>query len=87
MDVVELPEGADPPTDADCIRIYSDGSGGFELMCSALCDGDSVSFVGDQHYETAEAAIDVGLAWANDAKVDQIYVSINPALSEADKPL
>jgi len=87
MDVVELAEGTEPPTDADCIRIYSDGSGQYELMCSALCDGDSVSFVGDQHYATVAAAIDVGLAWANEVKVASIYVAINPPLSEADKPL
>ncbi|WP_267397154.1 MULTISPECIES: hypothetical protein [unclassified Sphingomonas] len=81
MEILKLPEGERAPDEVDCISIERQDDGRYELQGSALIncgDGDeveSVSLVQMTTYDTYEEAEAVGLAWAAEQCVEQLYVS------------
>lgn len=86
MEIINLPAGEQASDESDCVRIQELADGGFSLEGSVLlrCGdaeiAESVSLIGGEAYDAAEAA---GLAWANEHCAEILYV----CRSDGIKPL
>jgi hypothetical protein len=81
MQIIRLASGQHASDEVDCISIEHRSDGRYDLQGAALIncgdsdESESVALVGLPPFTTREEAEDVGLAWAADQCVEQLYIA------------